>query len=202
MKSYLKSTSLYVVGTLCTLALVAVAGSLTPSVSPATTMLTLEDLYQKTQDFTYATSSHSLSTSSSPLASMHTLEEIWNSLIANPITSDIIISGNTIMGITGTAITGETPLQWETDPSVDDLTWTNAWNYCSNMPDGNTWDWRLPEIWELLKAIDDGESGFTIDIPYWTNTSYAEGDHWLVLALDNSISHTTDDFLYNVRCVR
>ncbi|MCX6733092.1 MAG: hypothetical protein NTV98_06150 [Candidatus Roizmanbacteria bacterium] len=70
--------------------------------SPSTNMVTLEDIYKKTQDFTYTKpSSHDISTSSLPSNSMNTLQDIWDSLTLNPVSSSTILTSNTIMGIAG-----------------------------------------------------------------------------------------------------
>ena len=70
------------------------ADKLSPSDSPVSTMVTLEDIYQRLHNFDFSTSSvpdHDLSTSSEPLSSMHTLQDIWDAGndITFPNTGDV-----------------------------------------------------------------------------------------------------------------
>ena len=80
---------------------VVFAGSLNSSVNTGTTnFLTLSDLYNKIVNNTYSTSTHSLSTTSVPASTMHTLAEIYNAIPT--IDAGTIINGITVMGVTGT----------------------------------------------------------------------------------------------------
>lgn len=79
------------------------AGSLTPPTpSPAPTMYTLDDIYNLIHN--KATSTHSLSTSTSPAKSMHSVSDIYVDL-ANLIDANNVASGTTYLGVTGGGIT-------------------------------------------------------------------------------------------------
>lgn len=99
----LKPIASYLLGALLVYTGIVLAGSLTPGEGVTTstaTHYTLSDIYNKLNLNTYSVSSHSVSTSSSPLASMNTLTEIWNSIPT--ISASTIATGTTIMGIAGT----------------------------------------------------------------------------------------------------
>ena len=178
MNKSFKNITLYVVGTLCTLAVIVVAGTLSPTVSTDTTsMVTLQDLWNKTQDFTYSTSSSPryISTSSSPLASFKSLQDVWDSLTENPITSNIILTGNTVLGVEGSASAGIT---WLTTEATT-MNWAAASSTCVAKGNGA----RLPTIGELLKALagqfyedPPTNSDFTDSEYYWSGTEYTQMD--------------------------
>jgi len=173
MKFNLNNFFIYIIVASLVVGGIVFAGSLSPEVGVTTNtpnFITLEDLYQKVQLFTYSTSSHEVSTSSTPLNSMHTLQEIWDSLTANPITSDIIISGHTIFGVIGTGIEAA-PIFWSENFGLK--TWGNATSTCASA--GGS----LPRIGELIKALSnqflDGGSGvpggFEAGEGYWSGTA-------------------------------
>jgi hypothetical protein len=145
-------------------------------------MVTLQDIWNKTQDFTYSTSSSPryVSTSSSPLASFKSLQDVWDSLTENPITSNIILTGNTVLGVEGGASaeapeivwsnTSATRLCWEASDFTSEANcsvdgWTaegyGAIEYCANLVEGGSSNWRLPTISELLVAL----SGQFLEVP-------------------------------------
>jgi len=112
MQSKLKQITVIVIATTLVIGGVIIAGSLTPSGNTSTpTFYTLEDIYQKLNLNTYSASTHSVSTTSSPTGTMHTLSDIWDKIPT--ITASTVATGTTILGIPGTAriITGasETP---------------------------------------------------------------------------------------------
>lgn len=81
------------------------AGSLTPSGTPAPTFYTLNDIY--TRLITNATSTagnHSLSITTSPATSMHTLTEIYNAIPTIDPTK--VLTGTTYLGVAGTLNSG------------------------------------------------------------------------------------------------
>jgi hypothetical protein len=139
-------------------------------------MVTLQDIWNKTQDFTYSTSSSPryISTSSSPLASFKSLQDVWDSLTENPITSNIILSGNTVMGVAGGASAGITWLPAEATA----MDWATASSTCVAKGNGA----RLPTMGELIRGyagqIGDypqTNSGFLEDIPHWSSTVSGSG---------------------------
>ena len=88
---------------------------LVPEAAPTSTMITIEDVYQRMYNFDYSTTSpfsaHSLSTSSQPASSMHTLQDIWNAMldITLPNEGDIrqgIIYGQASFPRIGTLLEG------------------------------------------------------------------------------------------------
>ncbi len=91
MSNKLKTFSLYLLGGLVVIGVVALAGSLTPGGNTSTpTMYTLSDIYNKLTVPAYTSSpTHSVSTTSSPLASMRTLTEIWNAIVIK--TGDVAV---------------------------------------------------------------------------------------------------------------
>lgn len=104
MQTKLKLALSYTLGGLLVLGAVALAGSLIPEGPVGTpTMYTLSDIYNRLADINYTPVPHDISTTSSPASSMHSLSDIWNNFPT--ISSDIIASGTTIMGITGTLST-------------------------------------------------------------------------------------------------
>jgi hypothetical protein len=77
-----------------------------------------------------------------------------------------------------------TGLMWQREDDGTTRTWTDAGNYCENLPlDGYT-DWRLPTYFELLTIVDYGRSNPTIDplafpdtnlSSYWSSTTDGGG---------------------------
>lgn len=96
---------MYIVGTLCALVIVVVAGTLTPgdNTTSTPTMITLSDIYSKIQDLSYsATSSdHSVSTTSSPVGTFNTLSQVYTLLDDLDYTAEDIATGTSIMGVVG-----------------------------------------------------------------------------------------------------
>ena len=81
MPKLLKSLSLYIVATLLGIGTLVFAGTnFAPSATPNPTMYSLEDLYQRLQDNNYSPSSHLLTNTNLPLASMHDLSDIYGSI--------------------------------------------------------------------------------------------------------------------------
>lgn len=101
-KSITKSIFIYLVSVFCVLTIIAIAGSLTPSLSPAPTDYTLDDIYNLIVNNTTATvANHTLSTTTSPTAtSSNSVSEIY-ALLANLIKQDKVKNGATYLGIAG-----------------------------------------------------------------------------------------------------
>ncbi len=98
--NHLKSILSYILGATLVIGGVVFAGTLTPSVSIDTAnFVTLSDIYNKIILNTYSTSTHSISTTSAPVASMYTLLEIWNGIPA--IDSSKMLDTYSLMGVTG-----------------------------------------------------------------------------------------------------
>jgi len=202
MKFNLNNFFIYIIVASLVVGGIVFAGSLSPEVGVTTNtpnFITLEDLYQKVQLFTYSTSSHEVSTSSTPLNSMHTLQEIWDSLTANPITSEAILPGQTILGIHGT---GTPPLFWSDNQVAQ--TWGDATTTCASLGG------RLPRIAELVNAISDqfldgGSgilSGFSTSSDYWSSTEFSSSIAWYASAVSNvGALHEAKTSQCNVRCV-
>ncbi len=100
MRINLKHILSYILGATLVIGGVVFAGTLTPSVSTDTAnFVTLSDIYNKIILNTYSTSTHSISTTSAPVASMYTLSDIYNAIPT--LSSGTITTGTTIMGIAG-----------------------------------------------------------------------------------------------------
>lgn len=101
MNIKIKQIAVYIIGAALVTGGVILAGSLTPFTTPdQTNFVTLEDIYQKLVNNSYSVSGHNVSASNDAVSSMHTLQDIWD--IIPTISSDQIVSGNTIMGVQGT----------------------------------------------------------------------------------------------------
>jgi hypothetical protein len=237
MNTKLKTLS-YIIGASLVIGGVVLAGSLTPTVvdTNTTSMVTLQDLWNKTQDFTYSTSSSPryVSTSSSPLASFRSLQDVWDSLTENPITSNIILTGNTVLGVEGSATAGAPALVWsniaptrlcwdasdfssEANCSIDG--WTaegyGALEYCENLVEGGSSNWRLPSITELLAGLSGQVlevpatvSGFDEMLTYYWAAAYPYTPIHAYRATSNqtmtqvTADYTTKGVRHAVRCVR
>lgn len=90
------------------------AGSLTPSATPASTMYTLDGIYNKLIDNTtsQAEGSASFTTPGSVSATFHSLKEIYESIPTLDATK--IATGTTYMGVPGTATSGGLPKTGQT----------------------------------------------------------------------------------------
>jgi hypothetical protein len=100
-KSQFISFSLYIIGGLIVLGVVAIAGSLSPLSSPAPTTRTLNDVYQKLTNNSYSASiadSFNFPTGEAT-STMATVEQIYN--LIPTIYPSTIISGQTILGVSG-----------------------------------------------------------------------------------------------------
>jgi hypothetical protein len=206
MKTNLKNLSIYIITTILIFGGVAIAGSLTPTgsdISP--TMVTLEDLYQKTQDFTYSTSSHNISTESTPSATMHTLSDIWTGLtnfILPPV--DKVEDGYAYGpngSLEGTLSAGAPVLEWSADLGA--MTWASSTEACT------TWGGRLPTISELLAALSDqfllgSGSGFAEFTLYWSSTENGSGVAYNGNCVFGNVylSSGNKNNVDSVRCVR
>lgn len=206
MKTNLKNLSIYIITTILILGGVAIAGSLTPTgsdISP--TMVTLEDLYQKTQDFTYSTSSHNISTESTPSATMHTLSDIWTGL-----TNFILPPVDKVED--GYAYGPNASLEGELSASAAVLEWSadrGSMNWDAAVANCTTWGGRLPKIGELLNAlsqqfIEGGtEDGFVGSGIYWSGTEYdIDNAYFGVYVGGIYINYGSKSFETSVRCVR
>jgi hypothetical protein len=76
------------------------AGQLTPTGAPGTSFVTLTDIYEKILDNTYATSSRDYEPSLAPAGTHYTLQQIFDIIPA--INPELVISGNSILGVDGT----------------------------------------------------------------------------------------------------
>ena len=133
MKSNIKKIVSYILGASLVIGGVVFAGVLSPSVSTGTpNFVTLEDLYQKTQNFSYSLSSHDVSTSSEVAPSMHTLQDIWDSLSNITLPAESDVRENINYGINNSA-TGSLVVSNASD-SVNDLSDLSI----SNSPSGYT----------------------------------------------------------------
>jgi len=104
MQTKLRQITISLISTTLVITGVILAGDLTPSASPAGTLYTLSDIYNKLNLNTYSAEAgvHSLSTTTLPsVATMYTLTEIWNKIPT--IVASTIATGTPIMGIVGTA---------------------------------------------------------------------------------------------------
>ena len=173
MKTKFKQIIFYVLGAFLVVGGVVLADIInkllptsSPS-SPSTNMVTLEDIYKKTQDFTYTKpSSHDISTSSLPSNSMNTLQDIWDSLTLNPISSSTILTSNTIMGIAGNVtLPAEGDVRKDTVYGSSDVNSTNyhtgglvvssgpaplVWS--APAPAGLCWDTDPTNVWNTVDA--------------------------------------------------
>ncbi len=198
MQPKLKHILSYILGATLVIGGVVFAGTLTPSVSTDTAnFVTLSDIYNKIILNTYSTSTHSISTTSAPVASMYTLSDIYNAIPT--LSSGTITTGTTIMGIagayntsnlipgnvaTGTSygtssvgtLVGAQATEWyATDTPGDDTDWYTAGTTCAGLSSvGGTKDgapWRLPSKDELVAKYSQDHSNFLGDY-YWSGTTY------------------------------
>ncbi len=79
---------------------------LIPTESPVPTMVTLEDIYQKVAGINGTATPHSISTSSSPVNSMHSLQDIWNIMQSYTIPDSGDVATGTTYGNSSNLITG------------------------------------------------------------------------------------------------
>jgi len=162
------------------------AGSLTPSLSPDSTMYTLEDIYNKIVSGTNA-SSHTLNSASTPTPTMHTLTDIYT------------VAGEHCVAC------GATELTWS-DQAPDAMDWATATTYCAAMTDGG-YTWSLPTIGDLLKGLGDQfisgtQTGFQYSTDYWSSSEIDDYSAWYAYFSDvvfNNNDNKTSG--YSVRCV-
>jgi len=180
----IKNIFLSVLTVICATLIVAVvvkAGSLAPSASPASTMYTLEDIYNKIVSGTNA-SSHTLDSASTPIPTMHTLTDIYTAAGEHCVAC------------------GATELTWS-DQAPDVMDWATATTYCSGLGQ------RLPTIGELLKGLGDQfvsgtQTGFQNGAGYWSSSEGGSEDAWGA----GYVGNVSDDIGskasgYSVRCV-
>ncbi|HHB95287.1 MAG TPA: DUF1566 domain-containing protein, partial [Campylobacterales bacterium] len=48
----------------------------------------------------------------------------------------------------------KTELTWQSSPSSQKFSWSDAQNHCNNLNYGGHSDWRLPSIYELKSLVD------------------------------------------------
>ena len=103
--NFLKLTAFLVVASIIGIS-ISYAGSLTPPGSPSATMNTLDDIYTKLTTNTNA-GTHSLSTTTAPTSTFHTLTQIYGAIPTIDATK--ILTGTSYLGISGsiTVKTGE-----------------------------------------------------------------------------------------------
>ena len=171
MNNKLAKITIYIIGAVFVVAGAVFAGSLTPPGGSITTnFLTIEDLYQKTLDFSYSTSTHDLSTTSAPtVGTMHTLEDVWNSMINISMPSPSEVATGTVYGplvhpIIGTSMA--TLLVWDTTDEIG-LTWDQAVAYCAGTSTDYGIVWRLPSIDEFNGKISEDPNYFPNNY-YWS----------------------------------
>ncbi len=110
-------------------AVVVMAGSLTPPGSPDATMYTISDIYDKLTDNAGASATegnHDFAPASNPAGTMYTLTQIYNAVPT--LDASQILNTYTVMGVTGTATPAPAETEWQTDPSLD-LCWDSS--FCS-----------------------------------------------------------------------
>jgi len=79
------------------------AGSLSPTLSPASTFYTLSDIYTRlTTNATATEANHDLNTSNSPSATFYTLKQIYDAIPTIDATK--VLTGTTYLGVAGTAL--------------------------------------------------------------------------------------------------
>jgi len=105
--------------------------------------------------------------------------------------------------------TGLTWQQTETEP----MTWEKALAYCENLELAGYRDWRLPNIRELLRLVDDTSQEPSINTfffpgcrpsPYWSSTTFSQypTSAWHVQFYDGQINGNLKSRLNYVRAVR
>ena len=215
------STLSYILGAVLVFGGVALADLIPIGSSIEPTMVTLEDIYQKTQDFAYPTSTHNISTESAPVepGTMHTLSDIWtglNNFILPPTSK---VEDGYFYGPNGSLEGGlsagsptliwETPVVGDSPPYVD---WNAATDYCADLTEGNvaTGTWRLPYVEELIQESPIANpnltqvGGFKTDKKYWSIVTYpGNSDYAYSVRVSgggvNLSSKTSTDVI--VRCV-
>lgn len=180
MNSSSRKISLYVAGTLCTLGIVVLAGSLAPTVENTSTAsnYTLSNIYTKLTNNTVSATegNHSVTNSSAVATTSYTLADIYEAIPTLDATK--ILTGTTYMGVEGSAIEGTPALEWyqpfvwpevrlcysnfysnpfdcvEGDGLIDGL---GAKEYCANLGENGHDDWRLPDVHELLSVYSSSQ---------------------------------------------
>lgn len=200
----------YILGAILVFGGVVLADKLIPTGSVIEpTMVTLEDIYQKTQDFTYTTNSHDLSTTSVPAepGTMHTLSDIWTGLTDFILPPESKVEDGYAYGpngsLEGSAPAGTPTLEWSADQGS--MTWDAAETYCQGIGGG------LPTIDELIAALtaqfvnsSPFMSGFAEGTYYWSGTENVSDSAWFGYSefgdIFNSYGYKSSE--YSVRCVR
>ena len=203
------------------------AGTLNPTLNPAATMYTLENIYQRIIAGT-AAGSHTLSPASNPDSTMHSLSDIYSAFDTYKIirgtgtgtaaAASQIISNYYAWGANGVVIQGGAtpPLVWQTgDNPANTYNFANAGAYCAALMTGG-FTWHLPTAGELLKGLSDqfisnnGQSGFQELADYWSSSPPIYGyKAWEAKTESSGVppivsvtgSFIDQDNLRSVRCV-
>lgn len=116
----------------------------------------------------------------------------------------------------GTILDNVTELCWQQSPSVLQVNWTDAVNYCDNLNLGGHTDWVLPQKAQLLTLVQNngfsstavhlnnniGFSGIQND-GYWTSTIHSSTRAYQVsFSSDQSGSGVFSWGIYYALCVR
>lgn len=102
-RTFFRLVLLMALATVSLTARTAFAGSLTPASPAAPSMFTLQDIWNRlTNDSLTTSGSHNLSTTTSPVGTMHTLSEIY-AAIPRIFASDFL-SSSTYLGVTGSIV--------------------------------------------------------------------------------------------------
>ncbi|MFA6430519.1 MAG: hypothetical protein WC229_01335 [Candidatus Paceibacterota bacterium] len=191
--SKIKKISIYTISTFIVAKLVVFAGTLMPDSTPTTsTMVTLGDLYEKITNNSYTTSSHPVSTTTSPASTFSTLESIYDAIPDIARQANLIDSTHSLMGVQGAlyiptinqvasgthfgpngslvgtlsaaAVASDEISAWSVAKSSG--TWSEAILFCNNLSEGGH-AWRLPKRAELEGLVNSPFSSYTI---YWSGT--------------------------------
>jgi len=90
-------------------------------------------------------------------------------------------------------------LEWEKNPSKNDMTWYEATEYAKSLGDG----WRLPTTNELAEARKNKIEWFKLD-SYWSNHTHVHNDNFAYAFLFE-IGFTINslkNYKYCVHCVK
>ena len=105
-------------------------------------------------------------------------------------------------------------LVWQDNKVVEvqEMTHSDANQYCKDLSLEGRKDWRLPTVIELQKIVDFKRFEPAIQRAfyytgfgnYWSSTIYTDDSvrAWAVDFQNGSVSHNRDSYSYYVRCVR
>jgi hypothetical protein len=154
---------------------IARTSTFTPSSAINVTMVTLEDIYQKIQDFEGYTDSpsHNLTTSDTPSGTMYTLQDIWDEL------SVLNVGGG---------------LEW----SVNQIPtyWDSAKRICEGEELNSSGDyfsgWRMATLGELAKAMGEKIVLYSEPDLEYQDSKMVPGTYWAGEYNDPDNAHTVN----------